>query len=251
MAVGNPTETIFFILSASNLKFFNTMCISLFLLKRESTAIIPQGTFANIVAKAAPPIPQWNTIIKSGSKNIFIIIPNIFNFIGLKVSPWDWWTAENKLIKNKNGKSASTIFKYVILLSFTVPSAPSHSTINGEKSIQSIDATIEKSIAHTKIWLAILFAFFLSSAPICWLIRMEPAIVIPCPKFTIIFCKGLTREIAAISLVPNFPSQNVSVRLYIVCIKLFITMGIAKDRRAFGIFPERINCVFFRPIFFT
>jgi len=54
----------------------------------------------------------------------------------------------------------------------------------------------------------------------------------PAPKFISIFCTGDTSVIAACEAVPIFPSQNVSVRLYIDWMKLLSITGIASIRIA-------------------
>ena len=72
------------------------------------------GIFAISVAKAAPPIPSLNTIRSNGSSIRLMLTPRRLRNIGLNVSPCDCLTDVYKLIIKRNGRSRTTILKYLI-----------------------------------------------------------------------------------------------------------------------------------------
>ena len=131
------------------------------------------------------------------------------------------------------------------------PSAPSHATIAGVASQQNIAQNTENVIEHIHIWLAIELACLSCLAPRYCEISIEPAVVIPAPKLIRIFCIGDTSVMAACDSVPILPSQKVSVRLYMDCIKLLSITGMASISIACIRLPSRIIFLLSALIFFA
>ena len=66
------------------------------------------------------------------------------------------------------------------------PSAPIQDVIIGVRAKSVPAQNTENIIAQTKIWFAIDLALLIRPAPMYCAIKIEPAIVIPCPKLIIV-----------------------------------------------------------------